>query len=100
LALFQSDSGDPGEAKAQAAEGIARESHLERRLIRDGSQVIAHGSMICPECDLPLPGRPAVSASLMLTCSWCGHRAPAWALFQAGAADTPANAVSLVARLT
>jgi len=99
MALLAPDHGDPGEDRVSTGSVGGHEAQLERRLVRDGSQVIARGSLLCPECDLPLPGRPAVPASQTLRCGWCDYSAPARELFRAGVSDTEANAVALVARL-
>jgi len=92
-------SGDPGEDRSSAEALGGLETQLERRLIQDGSQVIARGALICSECELPLPGRPAVAVQALVHCGWCGHVARARELFRPGVQDAPGNAVSLVARL-
>lgn len=99
MALIQPDHGDRGEDRAVAGAVGADSLELERKLLSDGYQVIARGSLICPECELPLPGRPAVRASQLLSCAWCGHSARARELLRVDASDTDANAVALVARL-
>lgn len=99
MALLQPDPGDPGEDRAAAGAVGGPEIQLERRLIADGLQVIARGALICPECDLPLPGHPSVRASATLQCSWCGHAAPARELLRVDVRDTESNSVAMVARL-
>ena len=99
MALIQPDFGDHGEDRAVAGAVATDSAELERKLLRDGRQVIAHGALICTECELPLPGRPAVAAPTLVHCGWCGHSARARELFRPGVVDTPANAVALVARL-
>ncbi len=99
MALLQPESGDPGSDRVGAGALGGPEVELERRLLRDGVQVIASGALICSACELPLPGRPAVAASEVLHCGWCGHSAPARDLLRADVHDTAANAVALVARL-
>lgn len=93
------DHGDPGEDRASAGAVGGAEAQLDLKLVRDGVQVIARGALVCPECDLPLPGRPAVPAFHVLHCAWCGHAAPARALLRADAIDAPGTRVALVARL-
>ncbi|HYH62060.1 MAG TPA: hypothetical protein VD766_09360 [Solirubrobacterales bacterium] len=100
MALLQPDHGDPGEDRVSAGAVGGPEVQLEHRLIRDGSQVIARGALICTECELPLPGRPAVAAQALVHCGWCGHTARARELFRQDVRDAPANAVALVARLS
>ena len=91
--------GDPGEDRAAAGAVGGAEAQLELKLLRDGVQVLAGGSLVCPGCELPLPGRPAVAASRVLHCGWCGHSAPARELLRRGVVDAPANRVALVARI-
>ena len=100
MALIQPDFGDHGEDRATAGAVGADSVELERKLLSDGHQVIACGSLICSECELPLPGRPAVAAPSLLHCAWCGHSARARELFRPDVLDAPANGVALVARLT
>ncbi len=99
MALLQPDFGDQGDDRAVAGALGADSAEFERKLLSDGHQVIARGSLICPECELPLPGRPAVSAPTLIHCGWCGHSARARELFRPDVLDAPANAVALVARL-
>jgi hypothetical protein len=99
MPVIQPDSGDPGEDRAIAGALGADSAELERKLLSDGHQVIAHGSLICPQCELPLPGRPAVPAAALIHCGWCGHTARARELFRPNVLDAPANGVALVARL-
>jgi hypothetical protein len=100
MAIIQPDFGDHGEDRATAGAVGADSAEFERKLLNDGQQVIAYGSLICSECELPLPGRPTVSAGSMLHCGWCGHAARARELFRANVLDAPANGVALVARLS
>jgi len=99
MALLNQDPGDPGEKRVSAGPVGGAETQLEQRLLRDGRQVIARGALICPACELPMPGSPAVSAALVLHCGWCGHSAPARDLLRTDIRDTGANAVALVARI-
>jgi hypothetical protein len=90
--------GEPGADRASA--GADRDGgRLERRLLRDGEQVIARGSLACPRCELPLPAAPPMTASRWVVCGWCGHSARAVELLRAGAAGPPGSAARLVARL-
>jgi hypothetical protein len=99
MALIQPDYGDHGDDRAVAGALGADSAELERKLLSDGHQVLAYGSLICSECELPLPGRPAVGVATLLHCGWCGHTARARELFRPNVLDTPANGVAMVARL-
>jgi hypothetical protein len=99
MALIQPDYGDQGDDRAVAGALGADSAELERKLMSDGRQVIAYGSLICTECELPLPGRPAVAAATLIHCSWCGHAARAREVFRPNVLDAPANGVALVAVL-
>jgi hypothetical protein len=100
MAILQPNHGDPGDNRASSPEHVGA-PEIEDRIIRDGRQVIASGTLACAECGLPLPGRPAVSILQTLDCGWCGHSAPARAFFRAdgGSRGAPASRVELVARL-
>lgn len=100
MALPGPDHDNPGEERVTAGAVGSPEVQLERRLVRDGVQVIASGALVCPGCELPLSGWPAVRASQMQSCAWCGHSAPARDLLRPGIHDTPANQVELVARIS
>jgi hypothetical protein len=71
----------------------------ERRLMRDGLEVLGHGALVCPGCDLPLaiPDRLAVGRTVV--CGFCDHSAPARSFVREDVYDTPANEVYVVARL-
>ena len=71
----------------------------ERRLVRDGMQVMARGSMICPECTLPISPPPRIRPKAELRCGFCDHLAPAHAFVRDGTFDTFANEVLVVARV-
>ena len=93
------DPQDRGEDRASTSAAAPSDAHLAQRLLRDGRQVIARGALICPDCELPLPGRPAVAASQVIHCGWCGRSARARDLLRPDVYDTQANRVELVARL-
>jgi hypothetical protein len=92
------DPGDRGEpdVKLGRVGGAAGE---DRRLVRDGVQVLARGALACPECALPIWPAPRIRPRAELRCGFCDHRAPAHAFLREGAFDTPANDVAVVARL-
>ena len=99
MALIQPDFGDQGDDRAVAGALGADSAELERKLLTDGVQVIAYGSLICSECELPLPGHPAIAAPTIVHCGWCGHSARARELFRRNVVDAPGNGVAMVARL-
>ena len=84
----------PGERKARAAD-IAEEWRVESQ----GIEVIANGSMVCPECDAPLVTGRSVAAQRPLTCGFCGHTDRARRFLVRDVFDTVANEAYLVARL-
>jgi hypothetical protein len=91
--------GDPGDERAASTALGGARAELELRLVRDGVQVLARGSLVCPECELPLPGRPAVAATRALHCAWCGHSGRAVEMLREGPGGAPASRVALVARV-
>ena len=70
-----------------------------RRIVRDGSEVLAHGAMICPACELPMEITRRVPATGSVSCGYCGHSAEARAFIREDVFDTLANEVYLVARV-
>jgi len=93
------DPGDPGHPNVRIGRLDGAEAGAERRILRDHAQVLAHGALICPECDLPLavPGR--IPAGQSLECGFCGHEGPARRYLRGDVYDTVANEAYLVARL-
>lgn len=93
------EPGDPGEPRVrQGRIGEARPAR-QRRLLRDGMQVIAGGAMICPGCELPIVSTGAVPAGDVIRCGFCDRAGPARDFLREDVFDTVANDVRLVARL-
>ena len=76
------------------------EAGAERRLVRDGMQVLSHGALVCPECALPLAIGGRIRAGLAVRCGFCDHAAPAREFVREDVYDTVANEVYLVARVS
>ena len=72
----------------------------ERKVSRDGIEVLAHGAMVCPACDAPVVIGDRMSAWRDLGCGFCGHQAPAREFLTRDVFDTVANEAYLIARLT
>jgi uncharacterized Zn finger protein (UPF0148 family) len=92
------DPGDPGEPRVRIGRTGGAEAGEERRLVRDGAQVLAHGALICPECDLPLALLRRFRATGPTRCPYCDHAAEARDFIREDVYDTLANEVYLVAR--
>jgi hypothetical protein len=84
----------PGENKVRAAD-IRHES----RVSRDGIEVIAHGALVCPECDAPQVIATPIPAGSQVQCGFCDHAARAREFLVRDIFDTVANEAYLVARL-
>jgi hypothetical protein len=93
------DAGDPGQPKTKLGRVDGSEAGAERRLVRDGAQVISHGALMCPECTLPLAIGGQMRAGLTVRCGFCDHAAPAREFVRADVYDTVANEVYLIARV-
>jgi hypothetical protein len=93
------DPGDRGEPDLKLGRTGGSAVGEDRRLVRDGVQVLARGAMLCPECALPLAPPPRIRPRADLSCGFCDHTAPAHAFVRDGVRDTPANAVTVVARI-
>jgi hypothetical protein len=93
------DPGDPGEPQVRLGRVGGADAGEHRRIIRDGVQVFAHGAMLCPRCDLPMPVAGPMAAGVTVRCGFCDHRAPAREFVREDVFDTVANEVYLVARV-
>jgi hypothetical protein len=93
------DPGDPGEARVDAGQAGGGALGEHRRLVRDGSQVLAHGSLICPSCELPIAAERPLPATGALRCGFCDHTAEARRFIREDVFDTVENEVYLVARV-
>ena len=93
------DPGDPGQPKTKLGRVDGSEAGAERRLVRDGLQVLAHGALVCPHCALPLAIGGRLSAGRQLRCGFCDHAAPAHEFVAEDVYDTLANEVYLIARV-
>lgn len=91
--------GDPGQPRTKLGRVDGSEAAAERRLLRDGVQVLAHGALVCPECALPLAIDRRLRAGHLLRCAFCDHAAPAREFLIEDVYDTVANEAYLVARL-
>src|SRR5919198_5971850 len=94
------DPGDPGQPNTKLGRVDGSEAGAERRLVRDGVQVLGHGALVCPECALPLAIDGPLSARRTLQCGFCDHAAPARDFIVDDVYDTLANEVYLVARVS
>jgi hypothetical protein len=93
------DPGDPGQPKTKLGRVDGSEAGAERRLVRDGLQVLAHGALVCPHCALPLAIEERLPAGRPLRCGFCSHGAPAREFVAEDVYDTLANEVYLIARV-
>jgi hypothetical protein len=93
------DPGDPGVPEVQLGRAAGADSALERRIVRDGAQVLTHGAFVCPGCGIPLEAHGAVPISAQVRCGFCDHTAPVRSFVVADVFDTVANEVYVVARL-
>lgn len=92
------DPGDPGEPQVKIGRAGGAELGEERRLVRDGAQVLAHGALVCPSCELPIGLTRRLRATSTLRCGYCDHTAEARDFIREDVFDTLANEVYLVAR--
>ena len=93
------DPGDHGEPQVRTGRTGGAEIGEERRLLRDGRQVLAHGALVCPACELPIVPAARLPATGRLRCAFCAHAAEAREFIREDVFDTVANEVYLVARV-
>ncbi len=84
----------PGEQKVRAAD-----IRHEWKVSRDGVEVIAHGALICPDCDAPQVIAAPLPAGSRQVCGFCGHDGRAREFLVRDIFDTVANEAYLIARL-
>ncbi len=93
------DPGDPGRPSTGIGRVDERRTGFRHRLLRDGAEVIAHGALVCPRCNLPIAIADRAPAAAVIECGFCEHAAPMRAFLAADVFDTVANEAQLVARL-
>ena len=93
------DPGDPGQPNTKLGRVDGSEAGAERRLLRDGMQVLAHGALVCPQCALPLAIDGQLPSRRDLACGFCDHVAAARDFVREDVYDTVSNEVYLVARV-
>jgi hypothetical protein len=71
----------------------------ERRLVRDGVQLLEHGALVCPGCNLPVVIDGPLPATGALRCGYCSHEGEAREFVARDVYDTVANEVYVVARV-
>ena len=94
------DPGDPGLPDVRLGRAAGADSALERRIVRDGAQVLAHGALICPSCGLPIAVAQPLAAAEILRCGYCDHTDRVREFLARDVFDTLANEAYLVARVT
>jgi hypothetical protein len=94
------DPGDPGQPSTRLGRVDGSQPGAERRLIRDGVQVLAHGALVCPRCALPLGAERRMSAGHPVKCGFCDHIGPAREFVLEDVYDTVANEIYVVARVS
>jgi hypothetical protein len=93
------DPGDPGEPQVRLGRTGGSAVGEERRLVRDGVEVLAWGALSCPNCGLPLAPPPRVRPRAPLACGYCDHAGPAIEFLREDVVDAPASDAVLVARV-
>jgi hypothetical protein len=92
---------DPFDPQPLPAENKVRAADIrhEWRVSRDGIEVIAHGALVCPQCNAPQVIGDPLAAGDEVECGFCGHSARAREFLVRDIFDTVANEAYLVARL-
>jgi hypothetical protein len=60
---------------------------------------LATGSMICPQCELPIAVGTGLPATSYLICPFCDHAGEARSFLRRDVRDTRSNRVDLIARI-
>lgn len=93
------DPGDPGRSNTGIGRVDGSRAGFRHRLVRDGVQVLAHGAIACPACNLPIALAGGIQVSAPVRCGFCGHTAHAWKFLAVDVYDTVGNEAQLVARV-
>jgi hypothetical protein len=93
------DPGDPGRRSTGIGRVDGGRTGFRHRLVRDGVQVLAHGALVCPECNLPIAIAGGSPAAAVIRCGFCDHTAPIRAFLAVDVYDTVRNEAQLVARI-
>jgi hypothetical protein len=96
---FVPQPGDPGEPEVRLGRVTGAEGADERRLVRDGMQLLAHGALVCPACALPLAVERRLPVGHPVSCGYCEHRGRARDFVREDVYDTLVNEVYVVARV-
>jgi len=93
------DPGDPGHPNTSVGRLDESRAVTERRLVRDGVQVLAHGAFVCPSCGIPIAVSVPFAAGGRLVCGYCDYAGRAREFLAEHVYDTVTNEVYLVARV-
>jgi hypothetical protein len=93
------DPGEKGEPDVKVGRLGGAAVGESRRLVRDGSQLLARGALICPECALPIAPPARIRPKAELSCSFCGHAGVVREFVRGDIVDTASNEVRVVARI-
>src|SRR2546426_4995187 len=64
------DPGDPGVPEVRLGRAAGADGALERRIVRDGAPVLAHGALVCPGCGIPVAAHGAVPIAAYVRCGF------------------------------
>jgi hypothetical protein len=99
MALLFPQPGDRGEPDVKAGRTGGSAVGEDRRLVRNGVQVLARGALACPDCSLPISPAPQIRPRAQLRCGFCDHAGPAVEFLREGVHVPRGAQVALVARL-
>jgi hypothetical protein len=99
MALLFPQPGDRGEPDVKTGRTGGSAVGEDRRLVRNGVQILTRGALACPECSLPMSPAPKVRPRAEVHCGFCGHAGPAVDFLREGVHVPTAARVALVARL-
>lgn len=99
MSFIAPDHGDRGEPDIRVGRSGGSAIGEDFRLVRNGTQVLARGALICPECALPISPAPRIGLRDELWCAYCDHTAEALAFLRRDVVDAPANDALVVARI-
>jgi hypothetical protein len=77
----------------------SNEIYLPRKDTREAVKTLAHGSLACPSCDLPVVSAAPIGITAVMRCPFCREISAARSFLRLDRADTGLNEVRVTARL-
>jgi hypothetical protein len=78
---------------------LSNEIYLPRKDTREAVKTLAHGSLACPSCDVPVVTAEPIGISAVMRCPFCREIHAARSFLRLDRPDTGLNVVRVTARI-